>query len=63
MFIFTEILHVLDKIIIKNTVLVLVYDNNIIRVCKINFPINRPTITDTNTTKMWLIKPILIINR
>jgi len=38
----------------KNTVLVLVYENNVIRVCKINLP----TITDTDATKMSLIKPI-----
>jgi len=42
----------------KNTVLVLVYENNVIRVCKINFPINRPTITNTDTTKMSPIKLI-----
>jgi len=36
----------------KNTALVLVYENNVIRVCKINFLINRPTITNTDTTKM-----------
>jgi len=40
----------------KNTGFVLVYENNVIRVCKINFPINRPTIT--NATKMSPIKPI-----
>jgi len=42
----------------KNTVLVLVYENNVIRVFKINFPINWPTISDTDTTKMSPIKPI-----
>jgi len=34
----------------KNTVLILIYENNVIRVYKINFPINQPTITDTDTT-------------
>jgi len=42
----------------KNTVCVLVYENNVIRVCKINFQINRPTITDTDATKMSPIKLI-----
>jgi len=42
----------------KSTVLVLVYESNVIRVCKINFLINRPTITDTDTTKMSPIKLI-----
>jgi len=30
----------------KNTILVLGYKNNVNKVCKINYPINRPTITD-----------------
>jgi len=42
----------------KNTILVLVYENNVITVCKINCPINWPTITDTDTARMKLIKPI-----
>ena len=43
---------------IFNTILVLVYENNVIKVCKINCPINQPTITDTDTAKMWPMKPI-----
>jgi len=35
------------KIVILKTL-----ENNVIRVYKTNFPINWPTITDTNTTKM-----------
>ena len=42
----------------KNTILVLDDENNVIKVCKINFLINWPTITDTDTAKMWPIKPI-----
>jgi len=42
----------------KSTILMLVYEKNVIRVCKINCPTNRPTITDTNTARMWLMKPI-----
>jgi len=42
----------------KNTIFVLVYENNVIKVCKINCPINRPTITNTDTAKMWPIKSI-----
>jgi len=48
----------LAKLSFKSTILVLVYENNVIRVFKINFPINGPTITDTNAAKMWPIKPI-----
>jgi len=43
----------------KNTILVLVYENNVIKVCKINCPINQPKINDTDTAKMWPIKPII----
>ena len=42
----------------KNTILVLVHENNVIRVCKINCPINQPTITNTVTAKMWPMKLI-----
>jgi len=42
----------------KSAILVLVYENNVIRVCKINGQINWPTITDTDIAKMWPIKPI-----
>jgi len=57
--IFTKIPHVFGKIVILKTLfLVLVYENNVIRVCILNCPINRPTITNTDIAKMWLIKPI-----
>jgi len=42
----------------KNTILALVYENNVIKVCKIYCPINRPTITNIDTAKMWPIKLI-----
>jgi len=32
--------------------------NNVIRVCKINWPINQLIITNTDTANMWSIKPI-----
>ena len=38
------------------------YENNVIRVCKINWPINQLIITDINTAKMCPIKPFQIVN-
>ena len=59
MLIFTKISCVFGKIVIlKNTVLALFYENNVIRVYKINWSTTWPIITDSNTAKMWPIKLI-----
>ena len=48
----------LTKLSFLNTVLVLSYENNIIRVCKINWSISWLIITNTDTAKMWPMKLI-----
>ena len=43
---------ILQNFHFKNTILVLIYKNNVIKVCKINCTINQPAINDTDTAKM-----------
>jgi len=46
---------------LKKSCFGLIYENNVTRVCKIKKPINQLIITNADTAKIWLIKPIAII--